>query len=240
MTRVLYSTSASNQGTTTGVTATIAAPSKTATPTNPGFSAGRLQALVAAPNAANATVVTVNPQNMGQFPTSGTVFYFANGNDGSGGPGPKTLASQGTFTYSGLTIATSGATLTGCSGAPALNIGDTLYTVPLLGGQVQIPSVDGSNNTYGGEAIAYAPTIVTVSSDVGALVSIQSPSGTTIWWMRFAAAFTWSEPFEQAMLGDETASPAIIGARNAAMLLIIGASTAHCEATIEADAILLG
>lgn len=69
------------------------------------------------------------------------------------------------------------------------------------------------------------PTAIQVSGDAACLVSIQSPSGTTIWRMRFTGAFTWTQPFAPATLRGDL---------SAAVLLVISASGANCEANIQA------
>jgi hypothetical protein len=63
------------------------------------------------------------------------------------------------------------------------------------------------------------------SGDAAALVTIQSPSGTTIWRKRYAAAFSMSETF---MPGQ------IKGATSEAMLVVVSAGTANSEANIQA------
>ena len=67
-------------------------------------------------------------------------------------------------------------------------------------------------------------TGIQVSGDAAALVTIQSPSGTTLWRLRFTAAFQWAQTF----------APGVVqGAMGAAMLVNISASTANCEANIQ-------
>ena len=74
-------------------------------------------------------------------------------------------------------------------------------------------------------AKGYTCAGIQCSGDAAALVTIESPSATVLWRKRFAGAFTMSERFE---LGN------IKGAAAAAMLVKISASTANCEANIQA------
>lgn len=71
-------------------------------------------------------------------------------------------------------------------------------------------------------------TGIQCSGDAAALVTIESPSGTVLWRKRFAAAFSVSEAFP---LGS------VVGASGQAILVKISASTANCEANIQALAI---
>ena len=74
-------------------------------------------------------------------------------------------------------------------------------------------------------------TGIQVSGDAAALVTIQSPSGTTLWRMRFTAAFQWSQSFVPGVVKSDL---------NAALLVNISASTANCEANIQGVAVNLG
>lgn len=67
-------------------------------------------------------------------------------------------------------------------------------------------------------------TGIQVSGDAAALVTIQSPSGTTIWRMRFTGAFSWAQTF---------APGTVIGPLGGAVLVNISASTSNCEANIQ-------
>jgi len=67
-------------------------------------------------------------------------------------------------------------------------------------------------------------TGIQVSGDAAALVTIQSPSGTTLWRLRFPAAFTWSQTFPPGLICSNL---------SAALLVNISASTANCEANIQ-------
>lgn len=73
---------------------------------------------------------------------------------------------------------------------------------------------------------AYSARSIQVSGDAAAVVTIESPSGTVLWKLRFAAAFNYTSP---EWVNDE-----IRGADGAAMLLKISASTSNCEANIQA------
>lgn len=64
---------------------------------------------------------------------------------------------------------------------------------------------------------------IQVSSDVAALVTVESPSGTVIWRKRYTAAFAISETFEIPLNGTAKAN----------VLVKISASTANCEANIQ-------
>jgi hypothetical protein len=74
-------------------------------------------------------------------------------------------------------------------------------------------------------------TGIQCSGDAAALVSVESPAGTTVWRKRFSAAFTMSEAFAPGQL---------LGAPGAAMLLKISTSTANCEANMQGFAVLSG
>lgn len=62
------------------------------------------------------------------------------------------------------------------------------------------------------------------SGDAAALVTIESPAGTILWRKRFAAAFTFSENFQNAP---------IVGADGQNILVKISASTTNSEANIQ-------
>lgn len=66
-------------------------------------------------------------------------------------------------------------------------------------------------------------TNIACSSDAAAVVTIQSPSGTTIWRQRFAAAFAMNVPFYPGVL---------MGAADEAVLVNVSASTSNVEANI--------
>jgi hypothetical protein len=75
---------------------------------------------------------------------------------------------------------------------------------------------------------AWTPLGIQVSGDAAALITIESPAGTVLYRKRKAAAFDFSDRFDA---GD------LIGASGADLLVKISASTANCEAQIEAAAI---
>lgn len=65
-----------------------------------------------------------------------------------------------------------------------------------------------------------------VSGDAAALVSVESPSGTTIWRLRYTAAFHDCIPFN-----DDSA---LVGASPGADVLVkISASTSNAEANVQ-------
>lgn len=70
------------------------------------------------------------------------------------------------------------------------------------------------------------PTVtgIQVSSDAASLVTIESPSGTVLWRMRYAAAFDRSYTFPPGVL---------VGAGGQALLVKIATSTSNCEANIQ-------
>lgn len=75
-------------------------------------------------------------------------------------------------------------------------------------------------------AVTGSRTIVTHisgSGDAAALVTLESPSGTKLWQKRFAAAFTFSEPFKY---GEYEA------AAGSDILVKISASSSNSEANI--------
>jgi hypothetical protein len=74
------------------------------------------------------------------------------------------------------------------------------------------------------ETYSHIVTGVQVSGDLAALVTLQSPSGTTLWRMRYAAAFDRSYTFPLGV---------IQGAFSKAVLLVVSASTANCEANMQ-------
>jgi len=68
-------------------------------------------------------------------------------------------------------------------------------------------------------------TGIECSGDAAALVTVESPASTVIYRKRYAAAFQMSEDWEENELN---------GAAGADLLVKISASTANCEATIQA------
>lgn len=74
-----------------------------------------------------------------------------------------------------------------------------------------------------------AATGIQVSGDAAAIVTVESPSGTVIWRKRFAAAFNVSESFARAALKGATTGQAL--------LVKVSASTANCEANIQAESL---
>jgi hypothetical protein len=112
---------------------------------------------------------------------------------------------------------------------------DAVYMVPggdpLLGWIIQRVAASAVGTNAGVSAtIAAQPGLVVcctgiqVSGDTAALVTIQSPSGTTLWRLRFAAAFSWSQSFVPGVVKSDL---------SAALLVNISASTANCEANIQ-------
>lgn len=71
----------------------------------------------------------------------------------------------------------------------------------------------------------YVVTGIQVSSDVTALVTIESPASTVLWSKRFSAAFTASEAFPPGVIN---------GAAGQAVLVKISAGTTNSEANIQA------
>ena len=72
-------------------------------------------------------------------------------------------------------------------------------------------------------------TGIQCSSDVAAVVTVESPANTVLWQKRFTGAFTMSEGFPIGTL---------VGASGAAMLVKVSASSANCEANIQGISIL--
>ncbi len=116
-----------------------------------------------------------------------------------------------------------------------LHFPEAVYSVPggdpLLGWIVgrHLASAVGTNAGVSATIAAQSGLVICcaglqVSGDAAALVTIQSPSGTTLWRLRFAAAFNFAHRFEVGV---------IAGAMGAALLVNISASTANCEANIE-------
>lgn len=83
----------------------------------------------------------------------------------------------------------------------------------------------------GSANLTHIVTGVQVSGDLAALVSLQTPSGTTIWRLRYAAAFDRSYSFPLATKQ---------GAPGKDVLLLISASTAACEANLDGISIETG
>lgn len=73
--------------------------------------------------------------------------------------------------------------------------------------------------------LKYTVTGIQASGDAAAVVTVESPSGTVLYRKRFAAAFTVSESWPLGGLS---------GAMTQAALVKISASTANCEACIQA------
>jgi hypothetical protein len=70
----------------------------------------------------------------------------------------------------------------------------------------------------------YAVTSIQASGDAAAVVSLESPSGTTIWRKRFSAAFTMSETFPPGT---------VIGAAGQAVLGKVSANTTNAEINVQ-------
>lgn len=99
-------------------------------------------------------------------------------------------------------------------------------------GETGVGVAAGVTVTHAGSpALQHYVTGIQCSGDAAALVSIQSPAGTTVWRKRFAAAFTMSEAFAPGQLRAAAA---------AAILVVISASTANCEANIQGFSVLTG
>lgn len=70
-------------------------------------------------------------------------------------------------------------------------------------------------------------TGIQASSDAAAVVTVESPTGTTIWYKRFAAAFAFSDTFQTP----------VKGVPGGALVVKVSAGTSHCE--IDAQGYLL-
>lgn len=66
-------------------------------------------------------------------------------------------------------------------------------------------------------------TGIQCSSDAAALVTIQTPSGTTVWRKRFAAAFNMSENFQPGVITAATGDTVLVN---------VSASASNVEANI--------
>lgn len=69
----------------------------------------------------------------------------------------------------------------------------------------------------------FAVTSISCSGDAAALVTVESPASTILWQERFASAFTLNKDWDE---------PVIVGAKSAAILVKVSASTSHSEANI--------
>jgi hypothetical protein len=103
---------------------------------------------------------------------------------------------------------------------------------PLLGWIIHRVSGTGVGTNAGvtvtlaaDSGLVYCVTGIQVSGDLAALVTIESPVGTVIWRTREVGAFTRPWVFPPGLLQ---------GAMGAATAVKISASTANCEANIQA------
>ena len=78
-------------------------------------------------------------------------------------------------------------------------------------------------------AQAHTATSIQCSSDLAAVVTIESPAGVVLWRKRYAAAFTMSEVFPPGTINGAYASD---------ILVKVSASTAACEANMQGFTVL--